>query len=146
MTKIKESIEVDGDADRVWSVISDLDSEPDFWWGTKSVRNISREGNVLNREIVQNFGDHVISQKVTFRPKEEIEIQYLKGVTEGTKLLKLEKMDDNRQRVTAAWDIHFPGIYALTTFFVARHVRKGTVDALGRIKQACENVTDVKMK
>ena len=121
------------DADRVWSGISDLDSEPVFWWGTKSVKHISRNGNILNREIVQNFGDHVISQKVTLRPKEEIEIQYLRGVTEGTKVLKLEKLDVNRQRVTAEWDIHFPGIYWLTTFFVARHVRKGTVDALRRI-------------
>lgn len=137
---------MNADADRVWSVISDLDSEPDFWWGTKSVRNISRDGNVLNREIVQNFGDHVISQKVILKPKEMIEVQYLKGVTEGTKLLKIEKSKDNMQRVTTEWDIHFPGIYALTTFFVARHVRKGTVDALGRIKQACENVTDVKTK
>ena len=146
LVKIKESIEANADADRVWSVVSDLDSEPDFWWGTKSARNISREGNILNREIVQNFGDHVISQKVTFRPKEEIEVQYLKGVTEGTKLLKIEKLSNNRQLVTAAWDIHFHGIYALTTFFVARHVRKGTVDALGRIKQACEIVTDVNIE
>ena len=146
MPKVKESIEIDADVDRVWSVVSDLDKEPDFWWGTKEVRNISRDGNVLNREIVQNFGNNVISQKVIFRPMEEIEIQYLKGVTEGTKLLKLEKLNDDRQRITATWDIHFPGIYALISFFVTRHVKKGTIDALGRIKHDCENVTDVKTK
>lgn len=146
LPKIKESIEVDADVDRVWSVISDLDNEPEFWWGTKEVRNISKDGNVVNRKIVQNFGNNEISQRVIFRPKEEIEIQYLKGVTEGTKLLKLEKIDDDRQRVTASWDIHFPGIYGLISFFVTRHVRKGTVDALGRIKHACENVTDVRTK
>ncbi len=146
MSKIKESIEVDADVDRVWSVVSDLDKEPDFWWGTKEVRNISRDGNVLNREIVQNFGNNVISQRVIFRPKEEIEINYLKGVTEGTKFLRLEKLRDNRQRITATWDIRFPGIYGLISFFIARHVKKGTVEALGRIKQACESVTDVKTK
>lgn len=144
MPKFNESIEVNASVDKVWMVISDVDNEPDYWWGTKEVRNISREGNVLNRDIVQNFGNHVISQRVIFRPKQEIETQYLKGVTEGTKLLKLEKLRDNRQRLTATWDIHFPGIYALMTFFVSRHVKKGTIDALGRVKNACETVSDVK--
>lgn len=144
MSKINESIEVDADVDRVWSVVSDLDKEPDFWWGTKEVRNISRDGNVLNRAIVQNFGNKMISQRVIFRPKEEIEIRYLKGVTEGTKLLKLEKLRDDRQRITATWDIHFSGVYGLISFFLARHVKNGTFDALGRIKQACESVTDAK--
>lgn len=146
MPKVKESTEINADVNMVWSVISDLDKEPEYWWGTKEVKNISKDGSVLNREIVQNFGNNVISQKVIFRPKEEIEIQYLKGVTVGTKLLSLEKLNDDIQRVTVTWDIHFPGIYALISFFVARHVKKGTIEALCRIKHACENVTDVKAK
>lgn len=135
---------MNADTDRVWSVISDLDSEPDYWWGTKEVKNISRAGNVLDREIVQNFRNHAISQRVTLTPKEAIEIKYLKGMTEGSKILKLEKLGDDRQRLTATWNIHFSGIYAVISFFIARHVRKGTVDALARIKQTCENATDAK--
>ena len=139
MPKIAGSIEIRATKDRVWEIISDLDHEPDYWWGTKEVRNISKEGITIDREITQNFRNHKITQKVILRPKEEIETRYLKGLTEGVKLLKLETVGDNTQKVTAAWDVHFPGIYILLTYFIARHMRRGTTDALDRIKKASES-------
>lgn len=139
MPRIEDSIEINASKDKVWEIISDLDHEPDYWWGTKEVRNISREGNVLNRDIIQNFRNHKISQKVILRPKDEIETLYLKGLTEGVKLLKLESVGENKQKVTAKWDVHFPGIYVLMSYFISRHVRKGTVDALVRIRKASES-------
>ena len=122
MPRIEDSIEINASRDKVWEIISDLDHEPDYWWGTKEVKNISRDGNVLNREIIQNFKNHKISQKVILRPKDEIETRYLKGLTEGVKLLKLESVGESKQKVTAKWDIHFPGIYALMSYFISRHV------------------------
>jgi hypothetical protein len=139
LPKIAGSIEIRATKDRVWEIISDLDHEPDYWWGTKEVRNISKEGITIDREITQNFRNHKITQKVILRPKEEIETRYLKGLTEGVKLLKLETVGDNTQKVTAAWDVHFPGIYILLTYFIARHMRRGTTDALDRIKKASES-------
>ena len=76
MPKIVGSIEINASKDRVWEVISDLDNEADYWWGTKEVRNISKDGNVLNREIIQNFRSHKILQKVILTPKSEIETRY----------------------------------------------------------------------
>lgn len=140
LAKIADSIEIKASKDRVWDVISDLDHEPDYWWGTKDVRNISKEGNTIDREITQNFRNHKILQKVMLRPKDEIETRYLKGLTEGVKLLKLETVGENTQKVTATWDVHFPGIYVLLGFFIGRHMRKGTTDALDRIKKASEKV------
>ncbi|MHB1868269.1 MAG: SRPBCC family protein [Nitrososphaerales archaeon] len=138
MPKIVGSIEIDASKDRVWEVISDLDNEADYWWGTKEVRNISKDGNVLNREIIQNFRNHKILQKVILTPKNEIETRYLKGLTEGVRLLKQETISENKQKVTATWDVRFPGIYILLSYFIARHIRKGTSDALARIKEASE--------
>lgn len=138
MARIIESIEINASSDRVWEVISDLDSEPRFWWGTRSVKNLSREGNVINREIYQNFGEHAILQKVTLKPKSEIEINYVKGIAEGTKDLRLDSLEENKQRLVAEWNIRFPGIYGLATPFITRHVRKGTREALGRIKDVSE--------
>lgn len=140
MPRIKETIEINASIDRTWEIISDLDGEPTFWWGTKKVENISREGNVIDREIYQNFGNHPILQKVILNPKTEIEIQYLKGVTLGVKRLRLNQINEGTQNLTADWDIHFPGFYWLATPFVARHVRKGTKDALQRIKGASEGI------
>ncbi|HVB12120.1 MAG TPA: SRPBCC family protein [Nitrososphaerales archaeon] len=138
MPKIVGSVEINASMDRVWEVISDLDNEAEYWWGTKEVRNISKDGNVLSREITQNFRNHKILQKVIITPKNEIETRYLKGLTEGVRFLKQENIGENKQKVTATWDVRFPGIYILLSYFIARHIRKGTSDALARIKQASE--------
>jgi hypothetical protein len=138
LPKILESIEISASQDKVWEIISDLDNEPEYWWGTKEVRNISREGNVIKREIYQNFRSHGISQEVFLRPPKEIEVRYLKGLTEGVKFLRLERGGDQTQKLTAYWDVHFTGIYRLATPFISRHVRKGTRDALQRIKDVSE--------
>ncbi len=37
LPKIEGSIEIKATKERVWEVISDLDHEPDYWWGTKAV-------------------------------------------------------------------------------------------------------------
>jgi hypothetical protein len=138
MPKIENFVEIKAPKDKVWKIISDLDNEAEYWWGTKEVRNISKEGNTINREITQNFRNHKISQKVILRPEDEIEIQYLKGLTEGVKMLKLESMGDNSQKLTSTWNVHFPGIYVLLTWWIAGHVKKGNIDALDRIKKAAE--------
>ena len=138
MPKIERSIEVNSTRDRVWDVVSDIDHEPDYWWGTKDVKNISREGNVVIREITQNFGNKKISQKVVLRPKEEVETRYIKGVTEGTKIVRIESITEGKQKVIVNWNIRFPGFYSLMTSFISRHVEKGSIDALGRIKKTAE--------
>ena len=57
MVQIQASIEIDAPVDKVWDIISDLDSEPKFWRGTKEVRNISKEGNTITREVTIAFKD-----------------------------------------------------------------------------------------
>jgi hypothetical protein len=138
LPRILESIEINASQDRVWEVISDLDGEPRFWRGTRSVKNLSRDGNVVRREIYQNFGNHAIQQKVILNPKTEIEVQYLKGITEGTKKLRINLTGQNSQKLTAEWDVKFSGIYKLGTPFITGHVRKGTKEALQRIKDVLE--------
>jgi len=138
LPRIAESIEIAAPLNKVWEIISDLDNEAEYWWGTREVKNISSEGNVINREIFQNFRNHGIMQKVILKPPKEIEIQYLKGLTEGVKYLRISSQSAETQKLEAEWCIHFTGIYFFTTPLIARHVRKGTKDALQRIKDAAE--------
>ncbi|HIH45539.1 MAG TPA: SRPBCC family protein, partial [Candidatus Nitrosotenuis sp.] len=37
MATIESSITINASADKVWEIVSDLDSEPKFWKGTKSI-------------------------------------------------------------------------------------------------------------
>ena len=138
MPKIVEEIEILAPKDHVWNIISDMDHEPDFWWGTRKIKNFSKEGNIIKREIFQNFGNRSIMQKVILKPQTEIEIEYIKGITEGAKILRLQSLSDNKQKLTAEWNIRFPGFYSLMSPIISRHVRKGTSDALQRIKDVSE--------
>ena len=68
MAIIDTSIDINASVDTVWNIISDLDSEPKFWKGTKETRIISRDGNVITREIVIAFRDSKCMQKITIQP------------------------------------------------------------------------------
>jgi len=138
LVKIKHSIEINASKDRVWEIISDLENEPEYWYGTKDTRTISRNGNVVEREITQNFRNHKILQKAVLHPKNSVEIQYLKGLTMGSKIISIEPLEENKQRLNVFWDIHFEGIYKLATPMIKGHTEKGTIGALSRIKQVAE--------
>lgn len=139
LPRIDHSVEIHAPRDVVWEMISDLDNESEYWYGTREVKNISKEGNVINREITQNFRSHKILQKATLHPKNSVEIDYLKGLTEGMKTISIESKDPNQQTVRVLWDVHFTGIFWLLTPWLKRHTQKGTLGALERIKAAAES-------
>ena len=57
MAIIQVEIEINAPIDKVWGIVSDIDNESKFWKGTKEVRNISKEGNIINREVTIAFRD-----------------------------------------------------------------------------------------
>ena len=102
MTHIKAAIEVNTPLEKVWSIVSDLDSEPKFWKGTKEIRNITKQGNIISREITIAFKDSKCLQTVTLYPMEKIHIQFTKGIIEGTKTISLSSHDSKTQ-LEAVW-------------------------------------------
>ena len=56
----------------VWDLVSDLDAEPKYWKGTKSVKTISRNGNTVQREVIIAFRDKKCEQTVQIVPEESI--------------------------------------------------------------------------
>ena len=46
MVLIHASKVVAAELDSVWDIVADIDREPDFWHGTKSIKNISKTGNI----------------------------------------------------------------------------------------------------
>jgi len=46
MVLIQASKVVAAELDSVWDIVADIDREPDFWHGTKSIKNISKTGNI----------------------------------------------------------------------------------------------------
>ena len=137
MALIEASVQINAPTEKVWNIISDLDSEPRFWKGTKEVRNISKEGNVVIREITIAFKDSKCMQTVTLYPKEKIKAVFTNGIINGTKTVILSTKD-NSTGLEAVWDIKLSGMMGMFTGMVKKHIQSGTEQALQSIKQEAE--------
>jgi carbon monoxide dehydrogenase subunit G len=137
MAVIETSIEINAPTEKVWDLVSDIDNEPKFWKGTKEVRNISKEGNVVNREIIIAFRDQKCQQEVTLYPKERIVAIFTKGIISGSKTVKLISQE-NQTLLEVKWDIKLTGIMGMFTGMIKKHIRSGTDFALQSIKEELE--------
>lgn len=137
MAIIETSIEINAPLEKVWGLVSDIDNEPKFWKGTKEVRNISKEGNIVNREIIIAFRDQKCQQEVTILPKEKIVAVFTKGIISGSKTLNLIPQG-NQTILQANWDIKLTGMMGMFTGMIKKHIRNGTNLALQSIKEELE--------
>ena len=138
MATIETSIEINASIDKVWDVISDLDAEPKFWMGTKETRIISRDGNLITREIIIAFRDSKCMQKITLEPKEKIHAEFTEGIIKGSKTLNL-KSKDSVSVLEANWDIKMGGLAGMFTGMIKKHIRSGTEQAIESIKKQAES-------
>ena len=138
MAEIKASVKINSTQEKIWDVISDIDNEPKFWKGTKEVRNISKDGNQISREITIAFRDQKCMQEVTIFPKEKIKAVFTKGVIVGEKTLTLKDTDDSCE-LEAIWDVKLSGKMGLFTGIIKKHINSGTKQALQAIKEEVEN-------
>jgi len=138
MAIINSSIDVNASIEKVWNIISDLDNEPKFWKGTKESRTISKDGNVIVREIIIAFRDSKCMQKITLYPKEKIYAEFTDGILKGSKTLNL-KSKENSLWLEVEWDIKMTGLAGMFTGMIKRHVKGGTEQALELIKLEAES-------
>ena len=138
MTIINSSIGINASIEKVWSIISDLDNEPKFWKGTKESRTISKDGNVIVREIIIAFRDSKCMQKITLYPKEKIYAEFTDGILKGSKTLNL-KSKENSLWLEVEWDIKMTGLAGMFTGMIKRHVKSGTEQAIELIRLEAES-------
>ena len=138
MTIINSSIDINASIEKVWNIISDLDNEPKFWKGTKESRTISKDGNVIVREIIIAFRDSKCMQKITLYPKEKIYAEFTDGILKGSKTLNL-KSKENSLWLEVEWDIKMTGLAGMFTGMIKGHVKGGTEQALELIKLEAES-------
>lgn len=138
MTTIKISTFINSTVDKVWQIVSDLDNEPKYWKGTKEVKNISKEGNKITREITIAFRDSKCKQEVTLYPKEKIEAKFTEGIIKGTKTITLVPKGEGVE-LEAEWDMKLSGMMGIFTGMVKKHVKNGTEQAVQSIKKEAES-------
>ena len=139
MVEINANREISTPVDRVWSIISDLDSEPQYWRDLKAVYNTSKTDNVIEREVTGGFRDLKGRQTVVLYPKKSIEVTLTEGHMKGTRIITLSPSDDSKTTVVdVSWDVSLSGVPLLFRGIVRDRIFEGTEEALDRIARAVE--------
>ena len=137
MATIVVQTEINATLEKVWEVISDIDNEPKFWKGTKEVKTISIEGDIIKREITIAFRDQKCLQEIQLKPKESIRAKFTKGILNGTKVITLIPKS-NSVLIETSWDIKLSGMMNMFTGVIKNHIKSGTEQALKSIKEEIE--------
>ena len=133
MITIHVGKEIHASLDEIWNLVSDIDREPEFWHGTKSVKNIRKEGNIVERQTVIAFRNAVCKEIVTLDAKNLVKKKILNGPITGTKDIRITPLAANKTLVDVQWNITVRGFFGLFSGRVKKHISQGTRDALDRI-------------
>ncbi|GBC72665.1 hypothetical protein HRbin04_00055 [archaeon HR04] len=138
--RLEVSRVVDAPIERVWKIVSDVDNEHKYWHGTKSINNISREGNRITREVTIAFKNSICREEVSIEPElKKIDINILDGPMVGHKIVTLTDLN-GKTRIDVLWDIRLKGMLSMFSSMVKGHIEEGTRDALERVSNdACSN-------
>jgi carbon monoxide dehydrogenase subunit G len=138
MANFHTSKKIDAPVSEVWKVLSDIDREPEFWHGTKSIKNISKSGNIVEREVVIAFKNSVCKETVTIVPMKSITTDITEGLLKGKKVIVINPDGDRASVVDVEWDIRLSGFMGIFSKMVKKHILEGTNDALNRISKEVE--------
>jgi len=137
MAKIEVEVEINATVDKVWDIVSDIDNEPKFWKGTKEVKNLSKEGDTIKREITIAFRDQKCLQEVRLEPKKRIEAKFTKGIINGEKIVSIIP-NEEKTVLRTVWDIKLTGMMGMFTGMIKNHIKSGTEQAMQSIKEEIE--------
>ena len=139
MATIAEGREVDASPDDVWNIVSDVDRDPEYWSGLASIRNIRKEGNLVEREVVVGFMGRKGTQRIELVPKELIQMSMIDGPLRGSRQIKLVPLGARKTKIDVSWDIQFSEIPVFAQEFVRSRLKEGTIEALDKIAKAAKN-------
>lgn len=138
MVNFRTSKKINAPVTEVWRILSDTDREPEFWHGTKSVKNISKSDNTVQREVVIAFKNSVCKETVTIDPMKSVTTEITDGPMKGRKTVVINADGQNASVVDVDWDIRLSGFMSIFSKMVKKHILEGTNDALERISKAVE--------
>src|SRR5512136_2931000 len=130
MARIEKSVTIAADADKVWSLASALDREPEIWKGTKAIRTLSSSGNVVEREVTLAFRERKERERVTLEPPVRIVHELLQGPMRGTKTVSITPNGDGTTELAAVYDVTLTGFLRLGTGPFTKHAAEGVEHAL----------------
>lgn len=136
MIKVISKIMINSSAKQVWSVISEIQRDPYFWKGMTRVRTLSRNGNVLTRQVTLTNSDKCY-QKVTLFPIEGIHIRWTRGLIVGTKDIILTQIG-SQTLLEVEMNYEIRGIAQIRSRSISEELRNEAELAVQLIKEDIE--------
>jgi carbon monoxide dehydrogenase subunit G len=140
-TSINVTRDISATTDRVWTIISNVDNETQYWPSFKEIKNINEKGNIIEREVTISAGpqNNTSRQIVTLYPDQmKIQSNLTSGLVTGSRNLELESLSDNKSRLDVSWNIDLSRIPIIGRGFAENGIKQTTEEALNRIAQAVE--------
>jgi ribosome-associated toxin RatA of RatAB toxin-antitoxin module len=138
MVNFHTAKKINAPVSEVWKILSDVDREPEFWHGTKSIKNITKSDKVVEREVVIAFKNSVCKETVTIDPMKSITTVITDGPLKGKKVVVINPDGGQKSIVDVEWDIRLSGFMGIFSKMVKKHILEGTNDALERISKVVE--------
>lgn len=125
---IEASLEFQEDPEVVWGRLSDVESIPQYWHGTKSLRVLERMDGKVVAQTKFAFGGSGREEISTDPASKTLLQRYVAGPFTGTQTVRVVG-----KRLEARWDIEFHGLFRIGSGRTAGHFKSGTVHALERL-------------
>jgi carbon monoxide dehydrogenase subunit G len=138
MVVIQVSKEITASLNKVWNIISDVDNEPKYWYGTKSIKNITKNGNVVEREVIIAFKNSKCNETVILETNKSVKTKIIGGPINGTKTILINPVGTSKTRIDVIWNIKLVGFLGIFNSIVKKHISQGTKDAIDRISKAAQ--------
>ena len=138
MVNFRTSKKINAPVSEIWRILSDTDREPEFWHGTKSIKNISKSNNSVEREVVIAFKNSICKETVTIDPMKSVTTEITDGPMKGRKTVVINADGHDASVVDVEWDIRLSGFMSIFSKMVKKHILEGANDALERISKAVE--------
>ena len=125
--RFTERREFEGDPAEIWARVSNLQTIPAYWHGTREF-NVKSAGGKMTADVVFAFGGKGRAEVSVEGRGRVLTIDYVGGPFKGKQTVTV-----TNRAVEAEWNVAFKGVYRLMGPWNASHFRSGTRNALKRI-------------
>jgi hypothetical protein len=125
--RFSERREFSGDSAEVWSRLSNLQTVPDYWHGTKTF-TATESGGKTTADVTFAFGGKGKAEVTVDDGTRTFILDYTEGPFTGR-----QKTTVKDNSIEAEWDVNFRGAFKVLGPWNASHFRSGTRNALMRL-------------
>jgi ribosome-associated toxin RatA of RatAB toxin-antitoxin module len=128
--------------DKVWDVVSDVDNDPKYFEQYRDIRNISKEGNKIEREVTVGFQNDKARQTIVLNPRKSVELTITHGPIQGTRITTLSQIDVGRTRIDVSWNFTPSDVPSIDHGMIKSEMTRLTKKALQKIADELEKKHD----